>query len=280
MNEQLDLNIATSNTSAFSPAVLHNSNPMVRIKAISQLSNDQSETATEKLLEALYDGDQRVVLAALQAMNKRDVQPAISLVNALFLASSSQSLDKVCLDIISKIGDQQSRRLLYKKFPRPEAMSMTLLPHYITALGAIGEEEEVELLARIVTNFWGLYRAELLTALERIVLRLDHVVVSTEVVTAFQMLYEDAESQDKRRVIHIVPHVSNQLMHSILLCGLESHYIAIRKAAVNVMGEICSEFTRRELERHFREEEQEEVLDEYARWLFHTDETQELTAYS
>ena len=270
----------TTSTSSFSAATLHNTNPMVRIKAISQLSNDMTEAATEKLLEALYDGDQRVVLAALQAMNNRDVQPAISLVNALFLASSSQSLDKVCLDVISKIGDQQSRRLLYKKFPRPEAMSMTLLPHYINALGAIGEEEEIELLSRIVTNFWGLYRAELLTALERIVLRLDHVVVSNEVVSAFQMLFDDAEPSDKKRITNLIPHVSNQLMLSILLCGLSSEYSSVRKASVTSLGSIGSEFTLRELERHFREEENEEVLEEYARWLFYVDEKENVAAFS
>lgn len=277
MSNTFDTSLTTS-TSAANP--LRNANPMVRIKAISQLGNDVSETATEKLLEALYDGDQRVVLAALQAMNKRDIEPAISLVNALFLASSSQSLDKVCLDIIAKIGDQQSRRLLYKKYPRPEAMSMTLLPHYINALGAIGEEEEVELLARIVNNFWGLYRGELLSALERIIFRLDHLVVSNDVVSAFQMLYDDAEPNDKKRVINLIPHISNQLMMSILLCGLENEFATVRKAAVTVLGCIGSELAHRELERHFRIEEHEDVLDEFARWLLFSDEIQDVVAYA
>ena len=246
---------------------LQSTNPMMRIKAVSQLSNDFSEKATEKLFEALYDGDQRVVLAALQAMNKRDIEPAISLVNALFLSSSSQSLDKVCLDIIAKIGDQQSRRLLYKRFPRPEGMSMTLLPHYINALGAIGEEDEVELLSRIVNNFWGLYRNELLNALERIISRLDHVIVSIDVINAFQKLFDDAEPRDRKRIIELIPHISNELMLSVLLCGLENEHPSVRKASVTVLGCIGSEFAHRELERHFREEDHEEVLEEYARWL-------------
>lgn len=267
---ELDNNISLS-VSLSEPSI-HSQNPMLRIKAVNQLCNDFSETATEKLFEAMYDGDQRVVLAALLAMNKRNIEPAISLVNALFLSSNSQSLDKICLDIISKIGDQQSRRLLYKKYPRPEAMSMAVLPHYINAVGALGEEEEIELLARIVNNFWGLYRVELLNALSKIIKHLDHVVVSNNAVSAFQKIFEDADPHDKKKIIELIPHISNQLMLAILICGLQNQNESVRRAAVAVLGRSGSEFALRILVRHFRDEENEEVLDEYAHWLFISDD--------
>src|SRR5512145_2960565 len=97
-----------------------------------------------KMVEGQKSADQRELVHVLQEIEQKNEKSAINLVNALFLSSSSQSLDKVCLNIFVKIGDRRSLSLLYKKYPTPQAISMSLLPSYINVLAHLGEKDELD----------------------------------------------------------------------------------------------------------------------------------------
>ncbi len=272
MIQDMSRDLSSSEEQEYLPteALLRHPSPNVRIKAIRQLQSINSEESSRMLMELLYDGDQRVVLATMQALQARKLVPAVSLVNALFLSSTSDTLDKICLDMITQVGDQQSRHILAKKFPVPETVSMTLMPHYIAALGKVGEEQEVETLAHIANNFWGLFQPALLDALERIIQRLKKVEVSEKVVDALQKLYDDGDHQAKTRVLNLSPSIHHPLIQRVLICGIQNEYAQIRMAAVSALGAIGTPVIMGILERYFREEEDEEVLEEFARWLLPT----------
>ena len=221
-----------------------------------------------KMVEGQKSADQRELVHVLQEIEQKNEKSAINLVNALFLSSSSQSLDKVCLNIFVKIGDRRSLSLLYKKFPTPQAISMSLLPSYINVLAHLGEKDELDVLARVASIFGGLYRGELLAALESVVAKVGPVDVSYEVVSGLQKLYEVTEPRERIRLIQLAQRMNNDLMISIMLCGLEAEDETVRKAAISALGEHGSETAQRELVRAFRKEEDEDVLQEFEQWIF------------
>lgn len=221
-----------------------------------------------KMVEGQQSPDQRELVHVLQEIEQKNEKSAINLVNALFLSSTSQSLDKVCLNIFVKIGDRRSLSLLYKKYPTPQAISMSLLPSYINVLAHLGEKEEIELLARVASIFGGLYRGELITAIEHIISKIGTADVSYEVVAGLQKLYEVTDARERVRLIGLTQSLRNDLMISILLCGLESEDDDVRIAAIAALGELNSSTARRELIRTFRKEQSEDVLVEYERWIF------------
>lgn len=221
-----------------------------------------------KMVEGQKSADQRELVHVLQEIEQKNEKSAINLVNALFLSSSSQSLDKVCLNIFVKIGDRRSLSLLYKKYPTPQAISMSLLPSYINVLAHLGEKDELDILARVASVFGGLYRGELLTALENVVAKVGPTDVSFEVVTGMQKLYEVADSRERVRLIQLAQTLRNDLMISIFLSGMEAEDVTVRKAAITALGELGTETARRELVRAFKKEEDEEVLQEFEQWIF------------
>ncbi len=233
---------------------------------------DASQVSEERLFEALCSPDQRQVVHALTELERRSITPDINIVNALFFASGSQAVDKCCLKIAARSGNEQSLQILRKKYPRPETLQMNFLPVYLNALGGIGTEAEMECLATIVTSFFGLYRAELLGAFERIAERARSAAVSENVVRALQTLYQEGDVTEKIRILNLIPFLVNELLFAIVICGVEDEHVSIRKSAVRILARAETDFSRRELERHFREESEEEVLEEYARRLFLEDE--------
>jgi hypothetical protein len=237
-------------------------------RAASSRRVDAARASEEELIEALYCPDQRQVLLALTELGRRNVSPEINVVNALFFASGSQAVDKCCLKIVARSGNEQSLQILRKKYPRPETLQMNFLPAYLNALGGIGTQEDLECLGKIVNSFFGLYRKEALDAFERIAGRSHNAPVSAEVVRALQTLYQEGDLDEKIRILNLIPCLVNELLFAIIICGVEDDHVSIRKTAVRVLGQAETDFTRRELERHFREESEEEVLEEYARRLF------------
>lgn len=214
------------------------------------------------------ESEQHLILSALEEIERQNEKNAIGLVNALFLASTSQSLDKVCLNIFARLGDQQSLALLYKKYPSPESVSISLLPHFIRALGAIGKEPEIELIAKVSNTFWGLYRHEVILSFEQIRERTGATEVSANVVTALQNLYDSGTEGEKIRVLGLCEAFHHQLLLGIMSCGLDSERQQIRKAAIRALGLSKSVAAERMLVKAMRNEMIEDMLVSYEPWLF------------
>lgn len=221
-----------------------------------------------KMVEGQKSADQRELVHVLQEIEQKNEKSAINLVNALFLSSSSQSLDKVCLNIFVKIGDRRSLSLLYKKYPTPQAISMSLLPSYINVLANLGEKDEIELLARVASIFGGLYRGELIAAFEQISAKTGPIDVSNDVVYGLQKLYEVTDPGERIRLIELSQLLQNELLIAIPLCGIEAEDPAVRKAAIAALGPRENQLAHRGLVRAFRKELDEDVLQDFEPWLF------------
>ncbi|MDH7515937.1 MAG: HEAT repeat domain-containing protein [Bacteroidota bacterium] len=172
------------------------------------------------------------------------------------------------MNIFSKLGDVESLHLLHRKYPTPESISITLLPHYIRALQCLGGAEEIHVLARLANTFWGLYRAEILAAFESITERTGRIEVGEEVVHALQYLYDAGDEPEKIKVIGLCNVCMHQLLLSILLCGIESENRNVRKAAIRALGKFGGATAISALRRAFQNEQDESLLEEYADWLF------------
>jgi hypothetical protein len=209
------------------------------------------------------EGDQHLIMSALREIEDSNERSAVGLVNALFLSSTSHSLDKVCLNIFSKMGDEKSLLLLYKKYPTPESISISLLPYYISAIGYLGGEAEIDLLARLSATFWGLYRSEILGALGQIAERLEKVQVSDAAVTALQSLYDAADENERIQIQQLCAVFNNHLLLSVVLCGVESEYTEVRRAAIAALATMDDRSARLAYHRAFLAETDERLLDEF-----------------
>jgi len=240
-------------------------NKSIFIKAM-QYSSAQNQY--QSLFEGKKDSDQHLILSALKEIEHSNEKNAVGLVNALFLSSTSHALDKVCLNIFSRLGDEKSLQLLYKKYPTPESISISLLPFYVKAIGFIGEAKEIELLAKVTNTFWGLYRSEVLRAFEQISERIGKTSVSDAVVTAMQNLYETGDEADRRRIISLCAQYDNELLLGVFLCAIESQNTFVRKAAIPALGALESLTARASFINAFRKEDNDELLETYEAWLF------------
>ena len=212
--------------------------------------------------------EQKELFHVLQDIEKKNERSAINLVNALFLSSTSQSLDKVCFNIFAKIGDTRSLELVHKKFPSPHSISMSLVPSYIQVLSTLGGEDELELLARVASVFGGLYRNELLDAFDKIIDRIGPISVNADVVEGLQKLFEATESSDKIRVLNIAQSLRNDLLHGLYICGLESEAQEVRRFSITALGRLGTELSKRALVRAFRNEYDDEVIPDFEPWIF------------
>jgi len=217
--------------------------------------------------ETRGEGNQHLILSALKEIEQNNEKTAVGLVNALFLSSNSHALDKVCLNIFSKLGDSQSLELMYKKYPTPETLSLSLLPYYIRAIGFLGGEKEIDLLARVTNTFWGLYRNEMITALEQIARRSGNIGITDASVSALQKLYDAGDELEKQRILELSRDLSHELLVRINLAGLYSDCSSIRKIAISVLGCNGSALARNELARALRRETDDRLLEEYDKWL-------------
>ena len=206
----------------------------------------------------------------LKELEETNDKNAVGLLNTLFMSSTSHVLDKVCLNIFSKLGDDQSLQLLHKKYPSPETISISLLPYYIRVLQFLGGQREAELLARIANTFWGLYRSEILLAFEDIIHRTGRLDVSDEVVRALQYLYDAGDDTEKKKVMILCPLFSHQLLLSIVLCGIESEDVGVRRSAISALGTHGGAVALSALRRAFQNETEDSLLEEYEKWLFNS----------
>jgi hypothetical protein len=215
-----------------------------------------------------HDGDQHLILSALKEIEQSNEKTAVGLVNALFLSSTSHALDKVCLNIFSRLGDEQSLRLLYKKYPTPESVSISLLPYYIRAIGFLGGVEEYELLARLTRTFWGMYRKEIITSFESISRRSKEADVSDAVAEALVGLYEAADDTERKQIIDMTATMRNSLLLGAWLSAMESEHAYLRRAAIPRLAASDRPAAARALQQALRRETDDHVLGELERWLF------------
>lgn len=219
-------------------------------------------------VDAAGESDQHLIMSALREIEDSNEKSAVGLVNALFLSSTSHSLDKVCLNIFAKMGDEKSLLLLYKKYPAPESISISLLPYFISAVGFLGGEAEIDMLARLSATFWGLYRAEILDALEKINGRCGAVHVTDATVSALQNLYDAADEAERIQILRLCPHYANQLLLSVVLCGVESEFTDVRRAAIAALAAMDSRSARIAYERAFLNETDERLLEDFEPGIF------------
>ena len=225
----------------------------------------------EEVPDGAWDNEKYVLSSTLKQIEDSTDKNAVGLLNSLFLSSTSQVLDKVCMNIFSRLGDKQSLELLHKKYPAPASIGITLLPYYIRVLQFLGGEQEIETLARIGNTFWGLYRAEILDAMEEISHRIERIHVSDDVVTALQYLYDSGDENDKIKVLSLTSLFSHQLLLSIALCGIESDHAGVRKAAISALGTYGGDTAYNALRRSFQNESDDALFEEYEIWLFQYD---------
>lgn len=218
--------------------------------------------------------DQHLIFSALKEIEQSNEKSAVGLVNALFLSSTSHALDKVCLNIFSRMGDEQSLQLLYKKYPTPESISISLLPFYIRSIGFLGGAKEIETLSKYTNTFWGLYKDEVLQAYEDISRRVGRITVSADVVNALMNLYEAGDESERKRVVELSARLSHQLFLAILLTGIYSDTVTVRRAAIDALGTFEGPVAHLALQRAFRHESEEELLEAYVPWLFHANDEQ------
>ena len=222
----------------------------------------------EEHSDGQWDNEKYVLSATLKQIEDSKDKNAVGLLNSLFLSSTSHVLDKVCLNIFSRLGDHQSLELLHKKYPAPDSIGITLLPYYIRVLQFLGREQEIEMLARIANTFWGLYRAEILDAMEEISHRIDRMTVTHDVVNAMQYLYDTGDEHDKIKVLSLASFFSHQLLLSVVLCGIESDHAGVRKAAIAALGTYGGGAAYNAMRRAFQNEADEALFEEYETWLF------------
>ena len=207
--------------------------------------------------------DQHLILSALKEIDEKNEKTAIGVVNALFLSSTSHSLDKVCLNIFAKMGDEKSLFLLYRKYPTPESISISLLPNYIRAIGFLGGASELDLLAKVASTFWGMYRSELISGFDQISQRADNIVISDSAVLSLQQLFEVSDEIEQAKLIAVCSRLTNELLLSIILCGLESPHAEVRRVSIGVLSRYQSQAARHAYRRAFLMENDEQMLDEF-----------------
>ena len=222
----------------------------------------------ERSSDSPWEQEKMLLSNTLKELEDTHDKNAVGLLNTLFMSSTSHVLDKVCLNIFSKLGDDHSLELLHKKYPTPETISISLLPYYIRVLQFLGGRNEVELLARLANTFWGLYRTEILMAFEDIVHRVGPQDISDEVVRALQYLYDTGDPSEKKKVVSLCPQFSHQLLLSVILCGIESEDLGVRKSAIAALGAAGGSVALSALRRAFQNETEEGLLEEYEKWLF------------
>jgi hypothetical protein len=235
------------------------------------LKNMQFPSSNGQLLhfqQGSKEQDQHLIFSALKEIDDNNEKTAVGIVNALFLSSTSHSLDKVCLNIFAKMGDEKSLFLLYRKYPTPESISISLLPNYIRAIGYLGGASELDLLAKIATTFWGMYRTELISAFDQISRRSDGVAVSDAAVQSLQHLFEASDEPEQVNIIGVCTRLSNQLMLSIILCGIESMYADVRRASIAALDRFEGEGAKQAYRRAFFMENDERVLESFEQYLF------------
>ena len=246
-------------------------NKAIFMKAVQQSNaSDPLEQNPER-----KSGEQHLILSALQEIEQSNEKTAIGLVNALFLSSTSHALDKVCLNIFSRLGDSQSLKLLYKKYPTPESISISLLPYYIRALGFLGHEAEIEQLAVLGKTFWGLYRSDMIGAFESIAERTGAVDVSDDVVRCLQHLFDASDATDKKRIIELGSKFQHGLYLSIIISGVQSEIAYVRKAAIPMLGNAKGHMPSHVLAAALKHETDEDILEEYDAWMYHSQESNE-----
>ncbi len=227
-----------------------------------------STPSGQQQFDSRHDGDQHLILSALKEIEQSNEKTAVGLVNALFLSSTSHALDKVCLNIFSRLGDEQSLRLLYKKYPTPESVSISLLPFYIRAVGFLGGVEEYDLLARLTRTFWGMYRKEIITSFESIARRSEQADVSELVAEALIGLYEAADDSERKQIVDMTAGMRNSLLLSTWLSAIESEHAYLRRAAIPRLASSDRPAAARALHQALRRETDEHVLVELENWLF------------
>jgi hypothetical protein len=230
------------------------------------LKNMQFPSSNGQLLhfqQGSKEPDQHLILSALKEIDENNEKTAVGIVNALFLSSTSHSLDKVCINIFAKMGDEKSLFLLYRKYPTPESISISLLPNYIRAIGFLGGASELDLLAKITTTFWGMYRTELIAAFDQISRKAGGMDVSDAAVQSLQQLYEVSDEIEQANILGMCGRLSNELLLSIVLCGVESMYADVRKVAISVLSGFAGESARQAYRRAFFMEDDETVLESF-----------------
>lgn len=232
------------------------------------MQNSTPQGQPQQQFDPRHDGDQHLILSALKEIEQSNEKTAVGLVNALFLSSTSHALDKVCLNIFSRLGDEQSLRLLYKKYPTPESVSISLLPYYVRAVGFLGGPEEYDLLAKLTRTFWGMYRKEIIASFESIARRASQVEVSDGVAEALLGLFEAADDAERKQIIDMTASMNNSLLLGAWLSAMESEHAYLRRAAIPRLASSDRPAAARALQQALRRETDEHVLGELERWLF------------
>jgi hypothetical protein len=249
-------------------------NSVDKILFMKTLGQTGASGQIERTVGAKGETEQYLILSALEEIEKKNEKNAIGLVNALFLSSTSQSLDKVCLSIFARMGDQKSLELLYRKYPAPESVGISLLPHYIRAVGALGRVEEIDLLSRISNTFWGLYRHDVIESFELIRQRTGPVAVAEDVAESLQTLFDSGTESEKIRVLGLCEAFHNDLLFGLMTYALTAERTLIRKAAIQALGRLDRAPARDALVRAMRDETHDELLPCYEPWLFRFPESE------
>ena len=85
-----------------------------------------------------------------------------------------------------------------------------------------------------------------------------------------QYLFDAGDNREKKKVITLCPYLSHQLLLSVILCGIESENLSVRKSAIAALGTHGGPIALHALRRAFQNELDENLLEEYEKWLFNS----------
>ncbi len=228
---------------------------------------DRYRTFRGTTFNADGEHDQSYILTTLKDIEHRSEKSAVGFVNTLFSSSSSQSLDKVCLNIFTKIGNEDSLDLIHGKYPHAMAVGLSLLPSVITVFSTLGGHREVEYLLKIEKTHPDMFTDTVVDAIHRIAARNAPLRLSEALVPMVQELYFESARHLKVRILDFLPFLDQPLLLSLVVCGINSEDSELRMHAVQSAAAFDAALIRPIILQAFRQEEDEDVLFCYDPWL-------------
>lgn len=222
---------------AYLEPLMEDADKDVRKFALDILYQLNTEEIAPYIVCFLNDSDINIVITAVEYLGNLGAAEQTPHINAVLEKAENLLLRCTCLESLAKIGDEQSKHIVKRLFPNPDAVKGLELFSYLKYMAKQGDADTLPFILSLMTSKGKLLTKEIINTLQGILERTSQGELSEEMLgEILKFIGSEINSINKYELLVFLGQFKNQAILDALLTYIKSEDRLLALGAIEGLG--------------------------------------------
>lgn len=222
---------------AYLEPLMEDADKDVRKFALDILYQLKTEEVAPYMVCFLNDSDINIIITAVEYLGNLGTTEQTPAINSVLEKAENLLLRCTCLEALAKIGDKQSRQIVSRMFPNPDAVKGLELFSYLKYMAKQGDVDKLPFILSLMTSKGKLLTKEIINTLQGILERTTRGQLSEEMLAEILgFIGSDINPINKYELLVFLGQFDNQAILDALLAYTDSEDRLVILGAIEGLG--------------------------------------------